>query len=133
MKIRKWMKILLLAVFFWGSRSSTANAYVGEYAGIVELKDEAVPLAAGTEVEKNEKAVVDYSNTGDGYVMVNYTAKTDRRLKVQVAGPSTTYTYDIKAGSWVTFPLSDGDGGYKVTVYENVDGSKYATVLAASF
>lgn len=135
MKTKKWMKVLLLVVLLWASRAGTANAYVGEYARTVELKDEAVPLAAaaGTAVEKNEKAAIDYSNTSDGYVMVNYTAATDKRLKVQVAGPSTTYTYDIKAGSWVTFPLSDGNGAYKVTMYENVDGSKYATVLAASF
>lgn len=134
MKIIKWMTILLFAVFLWGSQAGTANAYVGRYAGTVELEDEAVPLAAsGTAVEQNEKAAVDYSNTSDGYVMVNYTASTDKRLKVQVAGPSTTYTYDISAGTWVTFPLSDGNGGYKVTVYENVDGSKYATVLSVSF
>ena len=94
MKTKKWMKALLLVVLLWASRGGTANAYVGEYARTVELKDEAVPLAAaaGKAVEKNEKAAVDYSNTSDGYVMVNYTAATDKRLKVQVAGPSTTYT-----------------------------------------
>ncbi len=135
MKTKKWMKVSLLVVLLWVSQAGTVNAYVGEYAKTVELKDGAVPLAAaaGKEVEENEKAVVDYSNTSDGYVMVNYTAETDKRLKVQVTGPSATYTYDIKAKNWVTFPLSDGDGSYKVTVYENVDGSKYATVLAASF
>ena len=113
----------------------------------IDLEDEAValasspaavgsattPVASGTAVEKNDKAVVDYSNTKDGYVMVNFTASTSKRLKVQVSGPSTKYTYDLSAGAWTTFPLSDGNGNYTVTVFENTSGSKYAKVLNASF
>ncbi len=92
-----------------------------------------LPVASGTTVNQNESAVIDYSNTKDGYVMVNYTAATSARLKVQVTGPTTTYTYNLPAGAWTTFPLSDGNGGYKVTVYQNVSGTKYATVLSTSF
>lgn len=92
------------------------------------------PSASGSRRESNAKAEIDYSNTSDGYVMVRYTASTSQRLKVRVAGPTTTYTYNITAGSsWTTFPLSDGNGGYKVTVYENVSGSSYSTVLSVSF
>lgn len=112
----------------------------------VELEDEAVALAAapaldtmlvpeasGTQTKENGKAVIDYSNTKDGYVMVKYTASTSKRLKAQLKGPSTTYTYNITAGKWETFPLSDGNGSYQVIVYENISGSKYSTVLSASF
>lgn len=115
--------------------------------GEVDLADEAValasspaavgsattPVASGTAVEKNDKAVIDYSNTKDGYVMVNFTGSTSKRLKAQVSGPSTKYTYDLTAGAWTTFPLSDGNGNYTVTVFENTSGSKYAKVLNASF
>ena len=113
----------------------------------IELEDEAVALAAspaalgtilmpqasGTTVKKNDRAVIDYSNISDGYVMVNFTGATSKRLKVQIAGPSTTYTYDLKAGQWATFPLSDGNGSYKTTVLENTTASKYAVVLSESF
>jgi transglutaminase-like putative cysteine protease len=110
-----------------------------------QIEDEAVALAAapavslslmpeasGTLVEKNNKAEIDYSNTADGYVMVRYTAASSKKLKVQVKGPSgTTYTYNIGVSkNWTTFPLSDGNGSYKVTVYENISGTKYATVLS---
>lgn len=93
------------------------------------------PVASGTLVQSSGKATIDYSNTKDGYVMVRYTASTAKKLKVQVTGPSgTTYTYNISAGAdWTTFPLSDGNGGYKVTVFENMSGNKYATVLSVSF
>ena len=112
----------------------------------MELTEEEVPLAeapvssmllpqaSGTKTQKNQKAVIDYSNTADGYVMVKYTASTTQRLKVLVKGPTTTYTYNLQADSaWDTYPLSDGNGSYSVSVYENVSGTKYAGVLAQTF
>ncbi len=92
------------------------------------------PKATGTVVKKNSKAVVDYSNVADGYVMVQYTASTSKKLKARVKGPSgVIYTYNLTAGEWAVFSLSDGSGSYQVTVYENISGTKYATVLSADF
>ena len=90
------------------------------------------PSAPGMLEKRNNKAVIDYSNTQDGYVMVQYTASTDKRLKAQVKGPTTTYTYTLTAGQWATFPLSDGNGTYQFVVYENIEGTKYACVLSQS-
>ncbi len=92
-----------------------------------------MPVASGTATKKTSRAVVDYSNIKDGYVMVQFTGSTSKRLKVQVKGPTTTYTYDLPAKAWTTFPLSDGNGSYKVTVYENTSGDKYAEELSVSF
>lgn len=89
------------------------------------------PEASGELVEQNALAVVDYSHTADGYVMVCYTAETEHRLKVLLKGPQTTYSYNLTPGEWTVFPLSDGDGTYQVGIYENVYDSKYAAVLAA--
>jgi hypothetical protein len=113
----------------------------------VDLEDEAVALASspaanpgmlttvpsGTLTKSCDKAVIDYSNTKDGYVMVKYTASTTKKLKAQVKGPATTYTYNLTAGKWESFPLSDGNGKYQVTVYENTTDTKYATVVSTSF
>ena len=110
----------------------------------VELEDEAVALAdapaaipfemsavaSGEKEKKNSSAVIDYSNVEDGYVMAQYTAETNLRLKAQVKGPSTTYTYNLTAKKWAAFPLSDGNGTYQIVIYRNVSGSKYATVLS---
>lgn len=87
-----------------------------------------VPEASGVSVKKDAKSVIDYSNTRDGYVMVNFTAPTVKRLKAQVKGPTTTYTYDLTAGKWEVFPLSDGSGEYQVKVFENVVDTKYLMV-----
>ena len=55
---------------------------------------------------------------------------TSQRLKAQIKGPTTKYTYNVTAGEWEVFPLSDGNGSYQITVYQNVTGTKYASVLS---
>ena len=100
-----------------------------EPAEIILLK----PVASGEKTKSNASAVIDYSNTVDGYVMVKYTEETKKGLKVQVTGPETTYTYTIKCGEWVVFPLSDGNGDYKVKIYKNVVDKKYSLELSCSF
>lgn len=85
------------------------------------------------QVAQNEKVVIDYSNAEDGSVTVDFTGTAGGRLKVQVVVSGITYTYDLPKGEATTFPLSEGNGNYKVTVFENVSGSKYATVLSVSF
>ena len=90
------------------------------------------PTASGVKVKKNASAVIDYSNVADGYVMVSWLGGGSPKLKVQVKGPSeTTYTYNLRTdGVYETFPLSDGSGSYTVTVYKNVSGTSYSTVLS---
>ena len=88
----------------------------------------AVPTASGTTVKRNAKALIDYSNTKDGYIMIQYLEKTTKALRVQVKGPSSVvYTYTLKSdGTFEVFPLSDGNGSYQVNVFENIEGSKYS-------
>ena len=112
--------------------------------GTVDLRDEAVALCQtpaalpmtmtathpGTLTKTNDAASIDYSNTKDGYVMVCYAKKAAERLKAQVKGPTTTYTYNLTPEIWAAFPLSDGNGTYQVTIYKNISDSKYTTVLS---
>lgn len=91
---------------------------------------EFLPEHPGVKVKSNADAEIDYSNAADGYVMVRYKTTTSVKLKAQVKGPTTTYTYNVTAGEWIAFPLSDGKGEYKVTVLKNTTGNKYAQVLS---
>lgn len=93
----------------------------------------ATAVATGERVKSNDRARIDYSNTAQGYVMALYTAPTSTRLKAQLKGPETTYTFHLTPGSWAAFPLTQGDGSYKLSIYENVSGSRYALVLSHSF
>lgn len=134
MKGMRWTAAPLMAVLLCcGCSGGKSAAEAGELTSENVLLAVSLPEASGEKVEQNERSAIDYSNTEDGYVMVRFTADTGKQLKVQVNGPSITYTYDLSMGIWTTFPLSDGDGNYKVTVYENISDSKYATVLSTSF
>lgn len=91
-----------------------------------------VPVASGKVVHQAGGAVIDASNTVDGYVMIKYTGDASAKLKVLVTGPSgVQYTYNLTAsGSYETFPLSDGSGSYKLGVYKNVSGTRYTALLS---
>lgn len=148
MKGLKWLLPLALALLLSGCASSEAENLYLDTVPVEEIliedeavalagapaavSDELLPVASGTAVEVKGNARIDYSNISDGYVMVQYGAANSKRMKVQVTGPSTTYTYDLPASAWTTFPLSDGNGAYKVTVLQNTQGSKYAALASVS-
>jgi len=94
-----------------------------------------MPTASGTNVRKNEKAEIDYSNPKDGYIMVRYLQNTTKQLRVIVKGPSAVqYTYTLKSnGDYEVYPLSDGNGSYTVTVYEQIEGTRYSTANSVTF
>ena len=91
------------------------------------------PEAPGEREERSDGAVVDYSHAEDGYIMVQHFGETDKRLKVLLYGPTTTYNYDLPQGEWAVLPLSDGDGTYRAGIYRNIRGSEYAMVMMAEF
>lgn len=90
-------------------------------------------VASGEAVEQNDQCEIDYSNSSDGYVMVKYKEKTKKKIKAQVEGPvGETYTYTLRNNAYEVLPLTEGSGEYKVTVFLNVEGNSYATVLSAT-
>ena len=91
-----------------------------------------VPMASGITVYSNVLATIDASNACEGYIMVNYKGS-NPKVKLQITGSNgVTYTYNLHGG-YETFPLSSGDGSYKVAVYENVTGNQYSTALSQTF
>ncbi len=109
--------IILAAVIF--GRAETGAVFAADASG-------------GAQAVQNGQAVIDYSSAADGYVTAKYTGSAGK-IKAQVAGPGATYTYNLTPGVTATFPLSEGNGIYQVTVLENVAGSKYAVALSCSF
>jgi hypothetical protein len=84
---------------------------------------------AGSLSESAGGAVVDYSNAADGYVMASYSGDKDK-VKLMIEKGDTTYKFDLDpSGEQEVFPLTMGDGAYKVGVYENVSGTQYAMAL----
>lgn len=93
-----------------------------------------MPIASGENVVKNDKAVIDVSNVSQGYVMAKYTGNSNGTIKLIVQKTNgSSYTYNIfKKNDYEVFPLTEGDGTYKVTVYEGIGGTKYVTANGTS-
>ena len=94
-----------------------------------------VPVASGTQVSANQKATIDFSNARDGYVMVRFMKSTTQQLRVRITGSSgVIYQYRLsQSGSWEVFPLSDGNGKYTVTVWEQTSGNNFAQANTSTF
>lgn len=89
------------------------------------------PQASGTTVFSNGGAVIDASNSSQGYVMVKYSGGTSR-IKVRIS-KGTEYTYDLNtAGNYEVFPLTEGSGTYTIKVFQQVQGTSYAQVMSQS-
>ncbi len=92
-----------------------------------------VPSADGTTVYSNPYVSIDASNINEGYVMASYLGSCPI-VKLQLVGPDhMTYTYDLTGKEYEVFPLSVGNGTYTLGVYENVEGTQYATVFSQDF
>ena len=92
-----------------------------------------MPEAPGADVKSNRKAAIDYSNAQDGYVMIKYLERTNKQVRVIIKGPGgNSYTYTLNTnGDFEVYPLSDGSGDYSVDVFEQVEGTKYASANSA--
>ena len=84
----------------------------------------------GTQTATCDVSTIDYSNSSEGYITVNYTGENEK-VKLQITGPDdVTYTYNLH-GDYETFPLTAGDGNYNIGVYENIEGTSYSTALSS--
>lgn len=141
-----------------GFLPEASNDFVMTTVGVTDAPS-AEPSADGSldaMIFANDRAEVDATDAADGIVRVRVLSPSkgadesgegtasvgtaggdepsEKRIKAQVRrGDRTTYTYDLAAGEVETLPLSDGDGVYAVTVYEQVEGAEYAEIFAAEF
>lgn len=136
--------VLVSAIFvrdFFPGGNGQAPSYAGQ-PPLVAIEDAAVPLAqtpqsaqarmpeaSGKVVYSGKSAVIDASNTSQGYVMVKYTGASSK-VKLQISGSNRIlYTYDLHKGSYDTFPLTSGDGSYQLNIYEHVRNSQYSLAM----
>ena len=89
-----------------------------------------LPSAPRTSVKSNQKVEIDYSNIADGYVMIKYLQSTEKQLKVRITGPDrVNYDFNLnRNGNYDVYPLSAGNGEYTISVWEQVEGSRFSQV-----
>lgn len=142
MQLKKVGVVLLSALLMAGCTSGNID---NTDQTVVNITDEEVPLsgragkvevlvptASNQSVKKNDYALLDYSNSSQGYVMLKYLKAVDKKIKVQVSlNEGTVYTYNLNSRSeYEVFPLTQGDGSYKIQVFENISGTKYIQVFS---
>ena len=110
-------------------KSSQSNASSGKKRATVQKC--LVPEASGTLTYGDNTISIDASNTSEGYVMVCYKGSASK-VKLQITVPdATVYTYTLAGGgSYETFPLSSGNGKYRLDVLENAYDDMYALALS---
>lgn len=132
MNVKKARRILcalliaILPVCLSGPGAAAAMLY--------PIPETPIPLAAGVLQPSSPGGVaysgggvtLDASNASDGYVTIRYDGDA-AKAKARITKDGTTYTYTIPAGGgYQVFPLTAGDGAYKIEVYYNVYGDQYA-------
>ena len=88
--------------------------------------------ADGTVTYGNESVTIDASHTQNGYLMISYTGQ-NPKVKLQITGvDDITYTYNLHGDGYETFPLTAGSGTYQIGIFENIEGTSYATLFTQS-
>ena len=91
-----------------------------------------VSYAPGIAVEENDKAVIDFSNASDGYLMVKFHQNSSNSFIAVINGPNGgEYVYDVAPEEYAVFTFSEGDGQYVITLCEQTDDMKYKVILRA--
>lgn len=86
--------------------------------------------APGTVTYGNDFLSIDASNTGEGYIAVQYSGSAPK-AKMQITTPGAViYTYTLSTGSYETFPLTGGNGPYHIDILENVQADLYSIAFS---
>lgn len=101
---------------------------------IVGFAEQAIwPVASGDVTYKDSGTVVDASHTDQGYIMTK-AKESKKSLKARVACGDNSLTYDQNSkGNYEVYSLQLGQGKYKVDMFEQVKGSKYAAKGSVKF
>lgn len=66
----------------------------------------------------------------NGLVKAQYNTGRDKNLKFMVEKDGVRYTYDLNnSNNYESFPLQLGDGDYKLSILENIEGIKYKYLI----
>lgn len=93
------------------------------------VKNIKMPSADGKVTANNDLVDIDVSNASEGYVMIKYKGEASsliRMVNIVTPNSSEDYRYVLNIfNEYVSFPLTEGDGVYKIQVFEQA-GTKFA-------
>ena len=122
---RKAMAVLAVFVLVFGAFAVHAGDVFAHGA-----TDVSQPTASGINVSSNARSEIDYSNVSDGYFMARWLDPTATDVRITVYGPNDLqYQYRLNTdGRWEVFPLSEGNGRYRIRILVNIEGTRFSSV-----
>lgn len=96
--------------------------------GVMASSSDAVwPEATGEQVLSDGGLLLDCSHMSQGYAMAAAAGGSGNRMKLQVVCNGAQLLYDLNSsGVYEVLPFQFGSGTYSISLFENVEGSKYA-------
>jgi len=85
--------------------------------------------AIGVSAATKNDVVIDKSRVAEGVVSIQIKSEIKKTTKVRIEMDKVVYDYFILNSEVTTFPLQSGAGTYKITIAENISGTKYAVVM----
>ena len=73
-------------------------------------------------------ALIDFSNSSDGYFAVKVSS--DSRIKLIVEKDGEEYIYDVVLDKVQIFPFQLGSGSYKISIMQNIVDNKYSELYS---
>lgn len=85
--------------------------------------------APGVKAITCKSGTLDYSHASDGYVCFTYCGSNPKTVLQIAKQGGSIYTYSIHGKDCEAFPLSEGNGIYEFTLFENISGNSYSYVM----
>lgn len=123
----KWAIILIVCILAGCSSTKKNNESIQNPESPSPRIDEIrLPHAPGDLTKSDDLVLIDYSCTDQGYIQVKTLREDHKRLKIKITLNGEEYNYDINSkGDYETFPLNMGQGTYMISVYENIEQTRY--------
>ena len=109
--------------------SSNNQTTLTDSPKVNQLPSNPEPITQNISVEQSGK-VIDTSLVNAGMIGIRYLNQNDKEIKLLIEKDGTRYTYNLLAdNSLESFPLQSGNGDYKISIMENIEGKRYKYVL----
>jgi transglutaminase-like putative cysteine protease len=78
------------------------------------------------------EAELDYTYANDGYVHVMYVGNAEKKCKVRITHMDSNqgFHFSVFPNKTTTYPLTYGDGDYRIEVFKQVDTTRYSLMLS---
>jgi len=84
----------------------------------------------GDIVKRNELFTLDYTHKNEGYVIGTYTGDIFKKCRVRITHKDGGFNFAALRDDRAVFPLTYGDGRYKIEALQQIEGSKYKSILS---